>query len=68
MMLYLVTTCRGCDYFVEPDPEHTIVLLSGYNKPKSERTSEQSQLSGTRPIWTLWVANESETHESWAML
>ena len=54
----------GCHTF----RQHTIVLLSGYNKPKSERTSEQSQLSGTRPIWTLWVANESETHESWAML
>lgn len=44
----------GIDYLVEHDPKHTILLVSGYNKPKSKPTPEQSHHCDTRPVWTPW--------------
>ena len=44
----------GIDHLVEHDPQHKILLVSGYNKPKNEPTLKESHLCQTRPIWTPW--------------
>ena len=42
------------DYLVANDPQHKVLLVSGYNKPKSEPTADQNHLCQTRQIWTPW--------------
>ena len=36
------------------DERHSILLASGYNKPKTEPRPDQSHACDTRPIWTPW--------------
>ena len=36
------------------DHRHTILLASGYNKPKAKPRDDQSHACDTRPIWTPW--------------
>jgi hypothetical protein len=38
----------GIDHLVEHDPKHTILLVSGYNKPKSDR--RQSKATSATPV------------------
>ncbi|MCA9201588.1 MAG: hypothetical protein KDA59_00990 [Planctomycetales bacterium] len=37
-----------------PDEKHTILLASGYNKPKTEPQPDESHLCSFRQIWTPW--------------
>lgn len=37
-----------------PDEKHTILLASGYNKPKTKPRPDQSHLCDFRHIWTPW--------------
>jgi hypothetical protein len=57
----------GIDYLVEHDPKHTVLLVSGYNKPKSEPKPEQSHLCDTRPIWTPWGWGVDRKRLVWLM-
>ena len=57
----------GINHLVEHDPKHTILLVSGYNKPKSEPTPEQSHLCDTRPIWTPWGWGVDRKRLVWLM-
>lgn len=58
----------GIDYLANHDHEHTILLASGYNKPKTEPTPEQSHLCDTRPIWTPWGWGVDRKRLTWLMV
>lgn len=57
----------GIDHLVANDPKHTILLVSGYNRPRTKPTAEQSHLCETRPIWTPWGWGVDRSRLTWLL-